>query len=979
MDHSSADNTFFSQLLFNPEKSWNVIFLEKAAKSKISDALQSICQRHYGNLSHLNDLSAIQDSCAIRNVLRTRSLAELLIDDKGLLKKELLPPSQKAIEEALFSLGPDRHADSIRLRQILNVIDVLQKEPQAVRLLLAINKPYANPLAEQIIRDTLLLPEKTVVEPFHAKRATLAAWMAFLRQSVGSCFATAPAIIVHDEQYQQFLLDIAEIISTGRLKRTFGGIEYAVPLCVSAGIGDLRRIMEFTYEEVFVEKKIKLPPAIANGLVFASLIDQNLAFSEQYHRTEEMVLQTLQKQYQWAEKVIWTTPENLFEKILANYAEAAFKSKKSENSSSRDSFPGLGLLPLGNESSSLFEITHQKLLERCSMGFVSFAENVLLKSWEFTVASFAETKPAFSKWNLYASLGLDPRGQGGIGNAIYRIIEEEFERSKDFLEELRAENELLVLRINQLVSRINSGDVGSDPQWLKSEYQVKQAELYGLQQRYNQQREKVEGLSNLFNEIIQSYEALFPRYFQEVYDPDIRETTVGPYDDSPAGFHLVYKHGRDNSANWSRVNGPDEFVNHLADFFIATEYVLVAELSLEGDERLLISEIVTAVVKQVKTEEFLETALRRMASAHNVGIVNNPLQNMDKIEKKPWVYTSGGTMAGLVSCYFRREQQPTATSRWVESPLELLVFLIDAVKQLPANESDSFLKNRQKSLLMHSPTHAFLFKPGYSPFCSYWQSNEFTYTLVRDQIVLPQERFVSKIELDEKMMFHFRDKLSLKIPVQFRPYFSAVFSRFFGTMSPIAFREHLKDTMLREKTLSMGGEALLPEDIIDSELYSSLPLFPAALFTEKVRNILSLVPLEKSCKEKIIEGAEIAAGNIPSTYFLDAQQLQDGIMALICKTFEAAHFSQDIAMDITRAAQDLGYALPAPLFFADSNWMRDYFAFVVNPGTGLLDFWRMDSLGRKGSPMAHWRQWLDGSRKERQWGIYIHPNEYKAI
>ena len=117
----------------------------------------------------------------------------------------------------------------------------MRDDKEAVQLLRKIGKPYANKNADQIIRDTLDLPTTTAVTDAHARRAVLSAWLCYLRQNVGSCFATAPAILIHSEQPYAFLQDIDILLTTGRLKRTFGGIEYSAPLSASWGAGDLRR------------------------------------------------------------------------------------------------------------------------------------------------------------------------------------------------------------------------------------------------------------------------------------------------------------------------------------------------------------------------------------------------------------------------------------------------------------------------------------------------------------------------------------------------------------------------------------------------------------------------------------------------------------------------------------------------------------------------------------------------------------------
>ena len=75
-------------------------------------------------------------------------------------------------------------------------------------------------------------------------------------------------------------------------------------------------------------------------------------------------------------------------------------------------------------------------------------------------------------------------------------------------------------------------------------------------------------------------------------------------------------------------------------------------------------------------------------------------------------------------------------------------------------------------------------------------------------------------------------------------------------------------------------------------------------------------------------------------------------------------------------AQKLGYAMPKPILFADTNWVKEYFAFTVNPGNRRLELWRTDILGTTGYPMSIWEHWLNGSQRQAQWGVYTKPQEY---
>jgi hypothetical protein len=113
--------------------------------------------------------------------------------------------------------------------------------------------------------------------------------------------------------------------------------------------------------------------------------------------------------------------------------------------------------------------------------------------------------------------------------------------------------------------------------------------------------------------------------------------------------------------------------------------------------------------------------------------------------------------------------------------------------------------------------------------------------------------------------------------------------------------------------------------------------------------------------------------------FLTAQTLQDLCNAALCILFNQTSTSYDYPYHISVAAQTLGYALPTPVLFADTNWVKDWFAFAVNPGTGKLDLWRVDPISRSGYPMSQWKQWLDGENRSRTWGIFTKPQEYHSF
>jgi hypothetical protein len=93
------------------------------------------------------------------------------------------------------------------------------------------------------------------------RRAVLSALLTPLRQTVGSCFATAPAIIVQREQPWQLIEDLFELLTRGRLSRVRGGEERLVPMSPSYGASlhhhPLLKVWEFTLAS-FAEANLEL-------------------------------------------------------------------------------------------------------------------------------------------------------------------------------------------------------------------------------------------------------------------------------------------------------------------------------------------------------------------------------------------------------------------------------------------------------------------------------------------------------------------------------------------------------------------------------------------------------------------------------------------------------------------------------------------------------------------------------------------------
>ena len=68
----------------------------KQVLARDGDNFRRVCVEEYNALSKRLDRTKFQESCAVRNVLRTRRLANLLVDDKGEINTVFLPKLIKA-------------------------------------------------------------------------------------------------------------------------------------------------------------------------------------------------------------------------------------------------------------------------------------------------------------------------------------------------------------------------------------------------------------------------------------------------------------------------------------------------------------------------------------------------------------------------------------------------------------------------------------------------------------------------------------------------------------------------------------------------------------------------------------------------------------------------------------------------------------------------------------------------------------------
>lgn len=941
---------------------------EQKSKKKEGSYFQHLFSNEFISYSRFMDKTAIQTSFLWRNAYVAKTLANHLIDDQGKLEIKQVHLAGQALKEHLFSLGPNRHHDDAGRLHMLSVLYRLETEKDLMYALGRIGKPIGNRNAEVLIRETLHLVENHVITDADARRASLSALLTSLRQNVGSCFATAPAILMQSEFPVRFLNELGELIGTGRLKRIYQGEEDAVPLCPSSGVGELLR--PFLLSSLGKDPLEAL--AVAPGLIFAfeaaGVLEKELNSKEKREKCRSLLLPALKKLTRSFAFAI--TPDALIKQVLLSYFHLTEEIVK-ENEEKPEITMGFALPAPPRIQGKAYD-QFLKSYIKAQHAFKSITDNALLKAWEFTLASFSESKAEFAKWNFYASLGLNAEEPNGIGRVFYDILQQKIEVLNEEMEENQRHYDYLFSQAKYLEGRVPSTE--TEMRSIQSEYNLRRLEINRVIIKRDEAYLKGSKLRELFPFLLNFYAKKFRDYFQEVYDPSMRDVEVGLYDDTPAGFRLLYKHGRNNTSLWTPIKNAAEYIQALVAFFVATE----VELSHLPEAESLsqeVSQLVTSAILMIKSQEFLESSFHRLSLAYKEPAIRDPLDHIDQIKRKPWAYISGGTMTHLVTAYFGSPSLPAERTRWVENPTELLAFYIDTLKELPLSVQKLLKTNPEKSLLAFSPTHAFLLKPGWKELQEAVESPVYTYTWIRDYFIAPAREFLQNILLDVGMLEHLALLLSRSPFILEGSLLLSSLLPFPTGMPPSSFTEHVLRVLSYERWVK--DQRLLPliSDEIDSLLYAHLPLFRAYELKEKITLILEeLEDVDAPLKEKILNLVE-KYHPIGTAEILTAQDLKKIVLSLLMLAFNTTKLPLPFSQNLTRAMQKKELASPRPLLVADTNWADNYFGFVVSPTTTALEFWRFDLATNEGHPMRSWQPHLNGTSKH-PWGIFTSPHEY---
>ncbi|MDN3505598.1 MAG: hypothetical protein P0S95_08495 [Rhabdochlamydiaceae bacterium] len=823
---------------------------------------------------------------------RGKAFSKWLFAHGDMLDKKRLIEAIDRVKPAQFFSYP---YDQFQQNQFQQIIYVCQKLLDDEKLLLKFNRfspPLASQYISEVVRDTLQLEMGSIVGRKEVKMAAFSALITPLRQTVGSCFATAPAILIQSEQIDQMMDDLFDLLTLGRLKRVMNGEEIKSPISLNYG------------EDILNQPAKNVKPV----LELCGLNVKRLYIQTPNTLTIKELLRAI-----------------LLKNCGLTEEEVKVIQKRSKLSSSH--------LRVKAKSAAQVESKVNTLLEReksIQLKLISYFSNPLLKSWEYTIASFTDFEVNAFKWNMVAALGFEHQEEGGVGQIVYLYLEQRLKDCNQELMEMQQEVERANNHLNATHSRMKRETNPDRVRSLKAEAHALMGHLRATEEMMEKLNDDAKHTSQFFIYLLEQFESFFKLYFQEIYEPSLKEVNPSLFADSPAGFRLVYKHGRNEPLVWTAIYEEEGYIAALQDFFISIEPIMINGCEWEkGKDEI---ELVTRkICDHLQSKDFMLSAYKRIKQK---GVSNNT---------SPWSYISGGTLETLVRCYYSQVNKLIIDDVKPQTPQELAVHWIDLLKELPSTE------NR---LLLETPSHAALLMPHMPLFAQGWKEKGFTYTWLRDEVIEPGKDFYQSVILNrdeqEFLFTQLLEKNSLEI--------SHEISREFSMEKVINLKKWSDKVIKFFIQLHFQATREQLDEMIQGFLASALPIF-------NEQDIMKIVAKYPSLFGEV----EVSGFTTYSSLcnLLKFQMVKHG------------HFDLCMEERIVTILRDEGFSLPPTLFVADTNWTPFYFTFQTNPVSLEFELWRSSLCRLNCSPMLSWRKHF--SQKERGWKIYTSSVQYGVV
>jgi hypothetical protein len=175
---------------------------------------------------------------------RAKALSHLLIKDDGSINLEKLHSLQ---DFSIPSYGLKEQEEHLK-----HLFKLLLEDKNLQKKIINFDFPITENF-ENMVRLSLDLTDEIITKT-HLRKAVLAALFGYLRQTVGSCFATAPCLYVLKRHPDYFLDDLYMLSKKGSLQRLSHGQLIEVPMAANIGSHFLTQkiLGSYQYDSVFL-------------------------------------------------------------------------------------------------------------------------------------------------------------------------------------------------------------------------------------------------------------------------------------------------------------------------------------------------------------------------------------------------------------------------------------------------------------------------------------------------------------------------------------------------------------------------------------------------------------------------------------------------------------------------------------------------------------------------------------------------------
>nr|CRI51969.1 Uncharacterized protein BN1224_UZG1_B_01180 [Chlamydia pneumoniae] len=908
--------------------------------------------------------TALQSPLAAKNLNIARKVANYILADNGEIDTVKLVEAIHHLSQCTYPLGPHRHNEAQDREHLLKMLKALKENPKLKESIKTLFVPSYSTI-QNLIRHTLALNPQTILSTIHVRQAALTALFTYLRQDVGSCFATAPAILIHQEYPERFLKDLNDLISSGKLSRIVNQREIAVPINLSGCIGELfkpLRILDL-YPDPLV--KLSSSPGLKKAFSAANLI-------ETLGDSEAQIQQLLSHQYlmQKLQNVHETlTANDIIKSTLLHYYQL-------QESTVRAIFFKEGLF---SKEQVAFSTQHPRELseiqrvyhylhayEEAKSAFIHDTQNPLLKAWEYTLATLADASQSTISNHIRLALGWKSEDPHSLVSLVTHFVEEEVENIRILVQQCEQTYHEARSQLEYIEGRMRNPLNNQDSQILTMDHMRFRQELNKALYEWDSAQEKAKKFLHLPEFLLSFYTKQIPLYFRSSYDAFIQEF-AHLYANAPAGFRILFTHGRTHPNTWSPIYSINEFIRFLSEFFTSTESELLGKHAVINLEKET-SRLVHNITAMLHTDVFQEALLTRILEAYQLPVPPSILNHLDQLSQTPWVYVSGGTVDTLLLDYFESSEPLTLTEKHPENPHELAAFYADALKDLPTGIK-SYLEEGSHSLLSSSPTHVFSIIAGSPLFREAWDNDWYSYTWLRDVWVKQHQDFLQDTILPQLSIYAFIENFCNKYALQHVVHDFHDFCSDHSLTLPELYDKgsrFLSSLFTKDKTVALIYIRRLLYLMVREVPYVSEQQLPEVLDNvSSYLGISSRITYEKF--RSLIEET------IPKMTLLSSADLRHIYKGLLMQSYQKIYTEEDTYLRLTTAMRHHNLAYPAPLLFADSNWPSIYFGFILNPGTTEIDLWKFNYAGLQGQPLDNIQELFATSRP---WTLYANPIDY---